>query len=85
MFRWLVPASALGLVVIVAAHAQQPAATDAPKTVVSTVRLENGIRTSKLLGASVFERRTSISATFPTSISVSKARSPASSFRLAAS
>jgi sporulation protein YlmC with PRC-barrel domain len=54
MIRRLVPAVALGLVTIATAHAQQPAATDAPKTVVSTVRLENGLRASKLIGAPVY-------------------------------
>ncbi len=54
MIRRLVPVVALGLRAIVAAHAQQPAATDAPKTVVSTVRLENGLRASKLIGAPVY-------------------------------
>jgi sporulation protein YlmC with PRC-barrel domain len=49
----LVPAVALGFVAITA-HAQQPATTDAPKTVVSTVRLKNGLRTSKLIGAPVY-------------------------------
>ncbi len=54
MIRRLVPAAALGLLAIVTAHAQQPAATDNPKTVVSTVRLENGLRASKLIGAPVY-------------------------------
>jgi sporulation protein YlmC with PRC-barrel domain len=53
MIRRLVPAIAVSLVAIVAAHAQ-PAANDAPKTVVSTVRLENGLRASKLIGAPVY-------------------------------
>jgi sporulation protein YlmC with PRC-barrel domain len=54
MIRRLVPVLALGLGAIAAAHAQQPATTDAPKTVVSTVRLENGLRASKLIGAPVY-------------------------------
>lgn len=53
MIRRLVPAVALGLV-IATAHAQQPATNDDPKTVVSTVRLENGLRASKLIGAPVY-------------------------------
>jgi sporulation protein YlmC with PRC-barrel domain len=54
MIRRLAAVTALGFVAIVAAHAQQPGATDAPKTVVSTVRLENGLRASKLIGAPVY-------------------------------
>jgi len=54
MIRRLIPVVATGLVAIATAYAQQPAATDAPKTVVSTVRLENGLRASKLIGAPVY-------------------------------
>jgi sporulation protein YlmC with PRC-barrel domain len=54
MIRRFIPAVALSLVTISAAYAQPPATTDAPKTVVSTVRLENGLRASKLIGAPVY-------------------------------
>jgi sporulation protein YlmC with PRC-barrel domain len=54
MIRQVVLVVVLGLAAMVAAHAQQQATTDAPHTVVSTVRLENGLRASKLLGASVY-------------------------------
>jgi sporulation protein YlmC with PRC-barrel domain len=53
MIRWLFPAVALSFLASTA-HAQQPAPADPPKTVVSTVRLENGLRASKLIGAPVY-------------------------------
>jgi sporulation protein YlmC with PRC-barrel domain len=54
MMRQLVPIVALSFGAAVAAYAQQPVTADAPKTVVSTVRLENGLRASKLIGAAVY-------------------------------
>jgi sporulation protein YlmC with PRC-barrel domain len=54
MLKRLVLVSSLGFMTALAAHAQQPATTDAPKTVVSTVRLENGLRASKVIGAPVY-------------------------------
>jgi sporulation protein YlmC with PRC-barrel domain len=54
MIRQLILTVALGFAVTAGANAQQPATPDGPKTVVSTVRLENGIRASKLIGAAVY-------------------------------
>jgi sporulation protein YlmC with PRC-barrel domain len=54
MIRRLFPCVTLGLMGIAAAQAQQPVAADTPTTVVSTVRLENGLRASKLIGAPVY-------------------------------
>jgi hypothetical protein len=48
-------AVALTLVAVVPAIAQQPAATaDSTKVVVAAIRLENGYRASKVIGASVY-------------------------------
>ncbi len=50
MIKQLIPAIALGLMAATAAQAQTPT----PKVVTSTVRLEDGIRASKIIGAPVY-------------------------------
>jgi sporulation protein YlmC with PRC-barrel domain len=53
MRRWLLPVLAASGFVSIHAHAQT-ATTDTPKVVASTIRLENGIRASKIIGSPVY-------------------------------
>ncbi len=55
MLTRLVPTLGLGLLIALGAYAQPVLTSDsAPKTVVSTIRLQDGIRASKVIGAAVY-------------------------------